>query len=92
MKTTFELTYDKENDEHIVKVFEDGKENENRNYYTDDRQDAIETLKAMREEEIKKRSEISDEKNPIYIFQLTDSKLLVNALKGNIDLNELAKI
>ena len=36
------------------------------------------------------KSEIADDKNPNFIFQLIDTEILVDALNGEIDLNDLA--
>lgn len=48
-KATFKIAM--EHDEYQVQVFEDGEQNHNRTYFTDDQDDAIETFKAMVEEE-----------------------------------------
>jgi len=42
-------------------------------------------------EDVQDVDELSDEKNPIYIFNTTHTSLLVKAIKGEIDLFELAK-
>ena len=34
---------------------------------------------------------MSDKKNPNYIFSMTDTSLLLQAIRGEIDLNTLAK-
>ena len=48
-KATFKIA--QEHDEYQVQVFEEGKQNHDRTYFTDDMDDAIETFKAMVEEE-----------------------------------------
>jgi len=39
-----------ETDEWVVKVYIDGKYNEDATYYTDDKKDALDTMKAMSED------------------------------------------
>lgn len=53
-KTTFKLHYDKYFDEYQVRVFENGFQNHKRTYFTDDKEDAIETMATMKEEQEKK--------------------------------------
>ena len=59
-KTTFKIA--QEHDEYQVQVFEDGEQNHDRTYFTDDVDDAIETFKAMVEEEERNQKE-EEERN-----------------------------
>jgi hypothetical protein len=43
--------YDTEFDEHSIKVYVNGKYQEDRTYYTDDKQDALDTMQFMAREE-----------------------------------------
>lgn len=51
--TKFKIVRDEEWEEYQVQVFENGVLNEQRTYHTDDKEDARETLKAMKMEVIK---------------------------------------
>ena len=48
MKTIFKIKFNKEWEEYRVQVFEDGILNKDKTYHTNDKHDAIDTMKAMK--------------------------------------------
>ena len=71
-KTTFKIA--QEHDEYQVQVFEDGEQNHDRTYFTDDVDDAIETFKAMVEEE--ERNQAAKEYDPEEIEKARTTEVL----------------